>query len=138
VQTDLTSVQTMLAGAKAGPLTQRIQADIENSLEKMLAAVREKFAQIHRPQKPRPSNSNPNTQPPPPPPEPFIPPLAELKLLLTMQKDVNGRTELLEKQANSGAPKDDLAGQNKVLAQREATIRDMTQKIASKMPASGQ
>jgi hypothetical protein len=129
VQTDLASVQTMLAGAKAGPLTQAIQSDIENTLEKMLAAIREKLAQIHRPQKPRRPNANPNTQPPPMK-EPFIPPLAELKLLLTLQKDVNGRTELLDKQANSGTPKDDLAGQNKVLAHREAVIRDMTQKIA--------
>jgi hypothetical protein len=134
VQTDLESVRKMLAGSKAGALTQRIQSDIENSLDNMLAAVRDKLAQIHRPKPPTPGpGPRPDPRPLPPGRERFIPPLAELKLLLTMQKDVNGRTELLDKQANSGTPKDELAGQNNVLAQREGMIRDMTQKIANEM-----
>jgi hypothetical protein len=64
--------------------------------------------------------------------DPLVPPIAELKLLLSMQKDVNDRTEVIDQNAQK-VTQENLDGQKKLLGDKEGVISDMTKKINEKL-----
>ena len=131
VKKDLLDVQKKLAGKEAGTLTQAIQHEIEQNLQEMVRAVRDKLAE-NRDKKSKGGGGGQGGGGGGKPP--LVPPVAELKMLRVMQLQVNGRTELVHKQAAENTlPKDQVEKETKGLAQREANVKKLTDGIAEKM-----
>ena len=131
VQTDLTSVQKMLGGKQAGALTQQVQSEIENNLLSLVDAIRKTLADLRRKQ--QGGNGPGQGQGQGGGKQPLVPPIAELKILLQYQKNVNETTQLVDKLAEASGQKDAHAGQTKALSQEQASVRELTQKLIDKM-----
>jgi nucleoid DNA-binding protein len=122
---DVRSVQKLLADENPGEYTQLLQADIERSLEQMIESIRKTLAERTPPgggggdgggggggggKKP-----------------PLVPPIAELKMLLAMQQQVQGRTVRLHKQQQDALlPAERIQQEHKDLASRQRELHTMT------------
>jgi hypothetical protein len=63
-----------------------------------------------------------------------VPPIAELKMLLVMQKQINSRTVLVDQQAEQKAlSKEQHDQQIKELSEREAKVKGLAEDSAAKM-----
>jgi hypothetical protein len=72
---------------------------------------------------------------------PLVPPAAELKMLRTLQLQINSRTVVLAKQKEAGRlPQDKVADQHRRLAERQKRMQTMTEAIAKRLrlPPAGQ
>ena len=97
VKDDMLTVVDMLKKNQVGEDTQSIQADIKNTLIKLLQSVskdlqtlKEKQSQQQKPQKQKPQQQKPQKKP-------LLPTLAEIKLLRILQIEINVKTEELDK-----------------------------------------
>jgi hypothetical protein len=140
VKGDMETVATRLSKTDTGVVTVTIENQIIETLQEMIEALKKAQA----------DNKNKSKQPPPgqsgPPPDPkLIDLLAELKMIRSMQKRVNARTELYGKQyAGEQAPPPEKAAnpdererydriqtELKDLSKRQQKISKVTHDIAT-------
>ncbi len=134
VRSDLADVAKMLNDHKPGPLTQGIQAQIERDLEDLTNSVREELAKHRRRGKSGGGGKGGGGGK-----SPLVSALAELKMLANMQRRINDRTVLLEKQkGGQNVSKTDLRDQHEKLSDRQEKLekltRDFARKIGGRVP----
>ncbi len=135
VRKKLDDVKERLRNKEADMLTQCTQKEIEEALTQLLAAVKEQIAEHleKRKQPPPPPPPPPPNQLPPPPP-PLMPPTAELNMLKIMQQQINSRTEAIARLIEKGiVGKDKASDEHKALAEREAKVKTLTEKMKEKL-----
>ena len=124
---DLSNVQGLLAKKQAGALTQSIQKDIENNLEDMIAALQKEM----RRRKKQPGGGGGGGGGGK---APLVPPVAELKMLRTLQKQVNGRTIRLDGQVQARAVSEtESQVQHRILGDRQGRLAEMTKTLGQKL-----
>jgi hypothetical protein len=131
VLADLKGAQKLLAEKKTGELTQAVQTGIEKSLEDMIDALRK---EARKPKKGPESGGGGGGgggggQKPP-----LVPPVAELKMLKTLQLQVNKRTAAVAAQVADGSlGKPDADREHKTLGDRQQKVETMTKNLMSKL-----
>jgi len=139
VRGDMQTVATRLRKTDTGIVTVTIENQIIETLEEMIDALKKAIAENKKK-----SQSPPGQSGPPPDPK-LIDLLAELKMIRSMQKRVNSRTELYGKQyAGEQAPPpekastndererfDRIQGELKDLSKRQQKISKVTHDIAT-------
>ena len=125
VREDMARTQELLASLQPGALTQGIQKEIEDRLQEMIDALQKEMSD--RRQKDQQKDKNQGK----PQKQPLVPPIAELKMLRSLQVQINGRTVLLNQagQASQASP-EALKLQHKVLSDRQNTVSKMTRDLA--------
>lgn len=128
---DLANVQTRLAQKKADPLTQSVQKGIEKSLEELVDALQQEMRRRKKQGgSPPPGGGGGGGGPPPP----LVPPVAELKMLRSLQNRINNRTLVLDAGGRSGEiSKAELQIQHKIIAERELRLVKTTQELDQKL-----
>ncbi len=129
VEADLATVKERLSSRKAGALTQEMQAGIEESLQRMIDAMRKELAERRKSGGGGscPGGGGGGKQP-------LVPPVAELKLLLELQLQVNRRTAVVARQVEGGGlPAAEAEDTHRNLAERQGKVEDMTRKVAERM-----
>lgn len=128
VGTDLESAGRMLANRQAGPVTQSVQKDIEENLASMIAAL--KAEQQRRNRRPTDGHTDPRPTDVPPTTPPLVPPVAELKMLRTLQGQINSRTAALDAERQAGeVPAPELKARHEIVAQRQRQTEEMTRQL---------
>ena len=131
---DLSNVQNLLAKKKAGQLTQSIQNEIDKNLEDMIAALRKEMRRRKQEGGKSPGGGGGGGGGK----APLIPPVAELKMLRTLQLQINNRTLTLDAQKRAGhASGIDTRLQHKIVSGREAKLAKMTETLKKKTQSSG-
>jgi hypothetical protein len=134
VLVDVQNVVDRLARADVGKLTVGIEREIVSSLEEMIEAL----VAVQQDQKKRKERKPAQGQPQPgqqPGEQPLVDQLAELRLIRTLQLRVNKRTQSLSEMlqdpndAVGQAGADDILGQLRGLAERQASIKQVTRDI---------
>lgn len=128
---DMESVQKQLTAANVGPDTQLVEEQIITQLQRMLEALKKAKQDLENP---------------PPPPPPGMPPppgdqkknliqlVEQLKLLKSLQVQVNDRTTAFGKRSPGEQAGDPfLQEQLKQLGDRQKVLQDMLHKIAIQM-----
>lgn len=122
---ELANVQKLLAQKKAGPLTQSIQKEIEKNLEEMIEALQK---EIRRRKGGGGSGRGGGGGKPP-----LVPPVAELKMLRTLQRQINRRTLTLDAAKRGGSAAGiDMRLLHKIVSDREKRLADMTKTLNEK------
>ncbi|MCD4700184.1 MAG: hypothetical protein K8R91_06405, partial [Phycisphaerae bacterium] len=128
VQADLSGVQNLLAKKKAGPLTQSVQKGIEKSLEELVDALSKEMRRRKKKQGGGGGSGGGAAKPP------LVPPVAELKMLRTLQKQINTRTLVLDASSRSGeVSRAELEIQHKIIAKRELRLVKTTRELNKKL-----
>ncbi|MBS3733981.1 MAG: hypothetical protein KGY99_03545 [Phycisphaerae bacterium] len=132
VRADMTDASTRLTDRRAGPITQGMQAGIEQALRQMIDAIRKEFADRVKAggggAGAGGAGGGRRGK------APLIPRVAELKLLLALQQDVNRRTGVLARQVKGGDVSDAQAAEaHEKLAARQKKVEKMTRDIAKSM-----
>ena len=128
---DLGNVQRLLARKQAGALAQSVQKDIEKNLQDMIDALRQEMRR-RRHQGSGPGSGGGGGA------APLVPPVAELKMLRTLQKQINARTIGLDAQARSGELAEvESRVQHKILAERQGKLVKMTKALDEKLGRGG-
>jgi len=131
VRSDLADVQKRLADKEAGKLTQGIQAQIERNLEQMLAALRKERSRRKKQAgmgEGRGGRGGGGKK------QPLVPPAAELKMLKSLQLQINNRTAMLaQEKARAGVTSESLARQHKILSDRQKKLKTITTELAKKL-----
>jgi len=124
VREDMAKTQELLASLQPGALAQGIQKEIEDRLQEMIDALQKEMSD--RRQKDQQGKGQGKGQK-----QPLVPPIAELKMLRSLQVQINNRTVLLAEtsKANQAAP-DVIKLQHKVLSDRQNTVGKMTRDLA--------
>jgi hypothetical protein len=130
---DVQSVVDRLAKADTGKLTVAIEQEIVSSLEEMIEAL----VAVQKDQKKRKEQrQSPGGQPGGQPGEqPLVDQLAEMRLIRTLQLRVNKRTQSLSEALKDPndvvgqADAEDISGQLRSLAERQASIKQVTRDI---------
>jgi hypothetical protein len=131
VRGDLANVQKRLADKEAGKLTQGIQAEIEQNLEQMLAALRKERS---RRKKQASMGGGEGGGGGGGKKQPLVPPTAELKMLKSLQVQINKRTVILAgEKPQRGAPTESLTRQHKILSDRQKKLKTITTDLAKKL-----
>lgn len=129
VRGDLVHVQKQLAKYEAGPITQAVQHDIEQAIKDMIDAFKKE--QVRRRKKKGGGQGQGKGGGGK---QPLVPPIAELKLLRTLQRQINSRTRLVNKdQTKQTVPAGQLAEQHKTLSKRQGKVKTMTKTLDKKM-----
>jgi len=124
IREDLVKVQELLAALQAGPLAQGIQRQIEERLQELIDALATELARRQEENQQGGGRGGQGRQP-------LVPPLAELKMLRTLQTQINKRTALLDETKRSGqVPAETIDVQHKVLADRQGAVGKMTRDLA--------
>ena len=119
---ELANVQKLLAQKKAGPLTQSIQKEIEKNLEEMIEALQK---EIRR--RKGGGGGGGGGRPP------LVPPVAELKMLRTLQRQINRRTLTLDAAKRGGSAAGiDMRLLHKIVSDREKRLAEMTKTLNEK------
>ena len=128
---DMKHVQRRLGVVDTGVVPQGIEQDISTSLKEMIEAL--KKARREMDDKKNPSDPK-NMKPRPPGDQKLLDQIAELKMIRSLQKRVNDRTELYGKQyqAVEGEQTNDqnIRLELRNLAERQERIFDVTNRIA--------
>ena len=131
VMDKLGNVQKKLADKDAGQLTQAIQTQIEQTLEELVNSIRKQLAE-HRDRAkggggPSGGGGGKGKQP-------LVPPIAELKMLRTMELQIAGITKLLDKQVVSGElPKEKAAVEFKTVTDRQKEVQRLAEEMKKKL-----
>ncbi len=133
---DMLTISDMLEKCQAGPLTQGMQEDVEKTLQEMIDALSKSLAELRL--KDRGGDRDkpgPATDPPTPPrPGLKVPPIAEAKLLLTLQRQINLRTRSLSRQVKAGrVTREQSESRHKDLANRQAENRRMAEAVGGRL-----
>ena len=128
---DLRNVQNLLAGRKAGPITQSLQKGIENNLEELIKALKK---ESRRRKKKRGGRSGGGGGGGGGGKQPLVPPVAELKMLRALQVQINKRTIMLDAAKQKGElSKAELKAQHEILAKRQEKLIKLTQALKEKL-----
>ena len=130
VAKQLTLLQTRLADRQADLVTQGIQEDVELALAEMIASIREELAKRRKQDgeggegggKGGGGGSD----------GPLVPPVAELKMLWRLQKQIASRTTELDAGAGEMTP-EQLAARCQHLAERQERLQTMTLSLDAKL-----
>ena len=133
---DLTNVQNLLAKKKAGPLTQSVQKGIEKSLEELVDALQKEKSRRKKKKGSGGKGESGGKKPP------LVPPVAELKMLRSLQVQINKRTLVLDASDRSGETSTtELKLQHKIVAKRQSrvakTTTELNEKIKGNAPGAG-
>jgi hypothetical protein len=125
IREDMAKTQELLASLQPGVLTQGIQKEIEDRLQEMVDALQKELSDRRQKDQQKDGKSPPGGK------QPLVPPIAELKMLRSLQVQINNRTVLLNQagQANQATP-EALKLQHKVLSDRQNTVSKMTRDLA--------
>ncbi|MGL5096089.1 MAG: hypothetical protein ACRDD1_10900, partial [Planctomycetia bacterium] len=127
VRQDMVAVQRRLVDARVGPDTQAIEENIIAMLKDMVQALKKAQQDAQKPPPPSPPGS-----PPPPGNQKLIDLLAQLKLIRSLQMQVNGRTKMYGEQEKAEQAKDPLVQKEvRDLSARQVKLQGMIDKIAS-------
>jgi len=123
VRADMINVENRFRRTDVGEITIAIENDIISSLEEMIEALKKSRQENQQPPKPMPPM-------PPMPQKPqdqkLLDQIAELKLIRSLQKRVNDRTELYAKKySGEQAPVPAQAADNKGKEDAEAILKEM-------------
>ena len=128
VQKDMDAVRKRLGACYVAADTQQIETDIIDQLTQMKEALQKAKKDAQQSQ----SQPKPPGEPPPPGNKSLIDRLAELKLIRSMQVQVNTRTATSSKLHPGEQPTDPLVRDElKVLSDRQRVLQDMLHKIAT-------
>ena len=129
VRGDLQDVQKLLSSQDAGPFAQGLQQEIERSLQEMIDAIRKELAERRRKQQGGGGQCQGGGGK-----QPLVPPIAELKMLRTLQLGINRRTRLLNKQQEAKqVAGEKAAAEHKKLGERQESVRKMAESLKEKM-----
>jgi hypothetical protein len=127
VRVDMAGVQQRLTGADVGAVTQEIEANIIALLKEMAAALKkqqQEMQQQQQQQQQSPSGPQPN--------QALVAKIAELKLIKSLQMQVNSRTKLHGAKAPGEQTADpQTAADLKALAARQVKIQEMLTALAT-------
>ena len=126
VRQDLLTVQGLLENTRTGVLTQRIQKEIETTLEEILAAI-EQAQKNPPPPNPNQGRDSKNGT------SPLLPASAELKMILSMQIRVNERTEVFERERSRDQLSLEEQRHAKQISASQRETRDLMRKISQGM-----
>jgi len=130
VMADLASAQKLLSDQKAGDLTQAVQADVERSLIEMIDALRKEQSRRRKQQQQAGGGGGGGGGGK----QPLVPPVAELKMLRSLQKQILSRTVVLDEQKSKNVlPGDQVKRQHDLLAERESKVKNMTSELNEKL-----
>jgi len=125
---DLKKVQERLSRKQADEMTQLVQADIEQALQEMIDAIRKELSRRRRAGGGRGGGMGGGGG------GPLVPPVAELKLLRSMQLRVNRRTASVNEQlAEKKLTEAQSADEHKALSEKEKRIKEMADRIAKRL-----
>ena len=129
VRGDMEAVQKRLNEARVGEDTQQIEGDIIEQLKMMKEALKKAKQDLeNKPSEPKPNDPNAKK-----PDNKLLELLAELKLVKSLQEQVNKRTVMYNKQDPGEQAKDPLIqAELNQLAARQKVLQDMLHKIANK------
>ena len=121
------TLEQRLADEQAGPVTQAIQRDVEQTLEEMIAAIREELSDRRRQQAGGGGGGGGGGGE-----GPLVPPVAELKLLWRMQRRIAEQTAELN--TTTGELTDEqAAARHEQLADRQEQLEQMTRELHEKI-----
>ena len=124
IRNDLDQVTAMLSRFEVGERTQQIQAQIEESIREILAALEESRK---NPAPPNPNQGRGSQSGA----APLLPTSAELKMVRSLQKRVNERTETVDAQR---APEGELSPVQKLeidaVARKQGQVKTLLRKLA--------
>jgi hypothetical protein len=128
VRSDMAGVQKRLTDADVGPITQEVEANIIALLKEMAAALKKQQQEMQQQQQ----QQQQQPQSGPQPNQALVNKIAELKLIRSLQVQVNSRTKLLGGKT-PGEQTDDpkLAAELRALAARQAKIEEMLTALAT-------
>ena len=128
VRGDMEAIQKRLNEARVGPDTQQIEQDVIDQLKMMQEALKKAKQDLEK--KP-PSDGKPG-DPPPPGDKKLIELLNELKLVKSLQEQVNKRTVMHNNQDPGEQAKDPLVqAELAQLAARQKVLQEMLHNIAT-------
>ncbi len=128
VHEDLANVQNRLAKKKAGPLTQSVQKGIEKNLEELVDALQKEQRRRKKKKKGGGGGGGGGKKPP------LVPPVAELKMLRSLQVQINKRTLVLDASGRSDeASGTELKLQHKIVAKKQSRVTKTTQELDRKL-----
>lgn len=131
VNDKLLDTQKKLADKEAGVLTQATQAEIEQSLDDLINAVRKQLAE-HRLKKKGGGGGQGGQGGGGKPP--LVPPLAELKMLLTKENQLVARTKVINAGTDAGKiTKDQAAAEHKKLSDDQKKVQKLTDDLKAKL-----
>ncbi|MCL2700896.1 MAG: DUF4175 family protein [Phycisphaerae bacterium] len=127
VEVDLRDVQNMLGDKQTGQLTQAIQSQIEKNLQGMIDALKQE-QQRRKQQGGGGGGGGGGGQ------APLVPPVAELKMLKSLQLDINARTETVAtvKEKNL-LPAEQVKTQHERLSGKQKEVENMAIELKGKM-----
>lgn len=129
---DMGEAAVRLDKEQTGTLTQNIQEDILKQLSDLIDALRKERNRKQQQQQQGGGGGGGGG--------PLVPPLAELKMLQIMQKDVNRRTQRIDQAVAQSEEKDLTATQKDELrrmAQKEGKIAGLTKELANSLEQQG-
>jgi hypothetical protein len=127
VREDMLGVQRRLGGADVGAVTQEVEANIIALLKEMAAALKKQQQDMQQQQQQQQQQAGQ-----PPPNQDLVNRIAELKLIRSLQSQVNARTKLYgAKSPGEQAADPKLAEDLRVLAARQVKIQEMIAALAT-------
>jgi ClpP class serine protease len=121
---DMEQVVVRLAQAKVGEITQGVEEDIIVALEELIAALQKAQKDMQNKAKPMPGQGGQPSEPP------LVDPIAEIKMIRSMQMWVNKRTKrYAELTKTEQAEQPELLSALKRLGEREQRIHRITRDI---------
>jgi len=127
VRTDMMNVQRRLGGVDVGAVTQAIEQDIIDTLKEMIEALKKARQENDSKKNPPPGQPPPQG---PPPDQKLLDQIAELKMIKSMQLQVNRRTKTYGQQyQGEQAAVPEIRGELRQLSDRQDRIVDVTNKI---------
>lgn len=134
VRADMKDVQKLLDAKDPGTLTQAVQKEIEQSLQDMIDAVRKELAERR---KKADGDGGGGDGGGGGGKKPLVPPIAELKMIRTMQIGIKRRTASLNKQVNdSKLPAEQAKTEHGKLSRRQEKVRKITEELNTKLNAA--
>lgn len=128
IREDMKHVQRRLGIVDTGAVTQAIEKDIIDTLKEMIEALKKKREEMDKNKKPSPPKSG---NPPPNQDQKLLDQIAELKMIRSMQKRVNTRTEVYGNQyTGEQAAEPRIVGELRNLSERQERIFEVTNRIA--------
>ena len=132
LRTSLTNVAELMGDRRTGEFVQNSQAEIEATLEELIAALENAQDSPKENQQQQNADGSPNNRE-----QSLLPPAAELKLLRLSQLRINRQTQAFAKEL-SGKPLDDiLERQFDDVANAQGHIREMAREMAKLYPPPG-
>lgn len=124
LSSDAQMVVDLLAKFQTGSYTQSVEQDIIDTLEEMIAAIQKEIAESKkRQQQPSPGGGSGK--------QPLVEKLAELKMIRSLQKRVNERTDRIDKLVGQGQAVDnEMDSAIRELANRQHRIYEITRDVA--------